>query len=54
MGIDVNWDIDVIIIANAGCLSALILLRFKRRMGHLFVLSWVRVRLVALGNVAPV
>ena len=31
-----------------GCLSSLILFKYECRMGHLFVLSWVRVRWVVL------
>ena len=54
MGIDVNCDVDVFIIANGGVLSASILFRYKRMMGHLFILSWERVRLVALGSVVSI
>ena len=34
-----------------GCLSSSILFKYERIMGHLFVLSWARVRWVALGSV---
>ena len=34
-----------------GCLSSLILCKYECSMGHLFVLSWARVRRVALGSV---
>ena len=33
------------------CLSSSILFKYERSMGHLFVLSWARVRRVALGSV---
>ena len=32
-----------------GCLSSSILFKYERSRGHLFVLSWARVRRVALG-----
>ena len=35
-----------------GCLSSSILYKYERSMGHLFVLSWTRVRRVALGVVS--
>ena len=34
-----------------GCLSSSILYKYERSMGPLFVLSWARVRQVALGSV---
>ena len=34
-----------------GCLSSSILFKYERSKGHLFVLSWARVRLVARGGV---
>ena len=34
-----------------GCLPSSILFKYERSMGHLFVLSWARVRRVALGSV---
>ena len=33
------------------CLTLSILFKYERRRGHLFVLSWVRVRRVARGSV---
>ena len=33
-----------------GCLSSSILFKYERSKGHLFVLSWARVRRVALGE----
>ena len=33
-----------------GCLSSSILFKYESSRGHLFVLSWSRVRRVALGN----
>ena len=33
------------------CLSSLILFKYECSMGHLFVLSWARVRRVAMGSV---
>ena len=34
-----------------GCLSSSILFKYERSRGHLFVLSWARVRRVAWGSV---
>ena len=34
-----------------GCLYSSILFKYERSRGHLFVLSWARVRRVALGSV---
>ena len=34
-----------------GCLSSSVLFKYECRMGHLFVLSWTRVRRVAMGTV---
>ena len=34
-----------------GCLTSLILFKYERSRGHLFVLSWAMVRQVALGSV---
>ena len=34
-----------------GCLSSSILFKYEPSTGHLFVLSWARVRRVALGSV---
>ena len=34
-----------------GCLTSSILLEYARSRGHLFVLSWARVRRVARGSV---
>ena len=34
-----------------GCLSSLILFKYECSMGHLFVLSWARLRRVSLGSV---
>ena len=34
-----------------GCLSSSILFKYESSMGHLFVMSWARVRRVALGSV---
>ena len=34
-----------------GCLSSLILFKYESSRGYLFVLSWARVRQVALGSV---
>ena len=33
-----------------GCLTSSILFKYERRRGHLFVLSWARVRRVARGG----
>ena len=34
-----------------GCLTSSILFKYERNRGHLFVLSWARVRLAARGSV---
>ena len=34
-----------------GCMSSSILFKYERSRGHLFVLSWDRVRRIAMGNV---
>ena len=34
-----------------GCLTSSILFKYERSKGHLFVLSWARVRRVARGSV---
>ena len=34
-----------------GCLTSSILFKYERGMGHLFVLSWAKVRRVARGSV---
>ena len=34
-----------------GCCSSSVLFKYESCMGHLFVLSWARLRLVALGSV---
>ena len=34
-----------------GCLTSSILFKYERSMGHLFVLSWARVRRLARGSV---
>ena len=34
-----------------GCLNSSILVKYERSRGHLFVLSWARVRRVARGSV---
>ena len=34
-----------------GCLTSSILFKYERSMGHLFVLSWARVRRVDRGSV---
>ena len=36
--------------SGAGCLSSSILFKYESRVGHLFVLSWARIRRFALGS----
>ena len=36
--------------SDDGCLSSSILFKYESSMGHLFVLSWARVRQVSVGG----
>ena len=38
-------------IIGDGCLTSSILFKYERSRGHLFVLSWARVRRVARGSI---